>query len=299
MRVFKQCALLIALVIASMQPLAPIHAATGIIGLTSFTLNKREVGKGETIIATYQLNRPAKRVRIVATSFDGGPLSFDFPQTITMDARRTFGTITFSVPSDAGTLSPLLIQLNIDGQLRGLHMLKVTCDTPWFFEPRVNTCPFEPVVSSPAAAQHFEHGAMIWLQKTNSIYVLYNEDETTYTIGAYKLERFDDAFKDGMPESDPNIKAPEGKYQPVRGFGSVWRQNASVMNRLGWAVDRERGYSACFGYAFGGRSTMRSYVSTPSGELVEFETNTIPVGWRVLTMIDSKPVTLSACAAHP
>jgi len=35
---------------------------------------------------------------------------------------------------------------------------------------------------------------------------------------------------------------PVGLYQPVRGFGLVWREEPGVRDRLGWAVDREVGY---------------------------------------------------------
>ena len=153
MGVIKKLALVTSFAVVAMQSLTPSQAAPGEVSLTSFTLNKREVGKGETVIATYQLAQSAKSVHITATSVDGGPLAFDLPQKVMEDARHTSGTITFRVPADAGTLSPLLIQLNIDGQLRGLSVLKITCDTAWFFAPRVDTCPFEPIVTSPAAAQ--------------------------------------------------------------------------------------------------------------------------------------------------
>jgi len=36
---------------------------------------------------------------------------------------------------------------------------------------------------------------------------------------------------------------PPGLYQPVRGFGLVWRQYSQVRSRLGWAVDEETGFS--------------------------------------------------------
>jgi len=297
MRAFKTAALLFVTVSSLLQGLATAQAqaGVGVVSLTAFTLNKREAGKGETVSAMFQLTAPASSVRITATNFDGGPIGFEFPQTASLNASHTAGTIAFSVPSDAGTLSPLLIQLNIDGQLRGLNTLQIKCDTPWFFSPRVERCPFDKIAASPAAVQHFEHGAMLWLQATNSVYVLFNIENTGYAINSYQLMRVEDMFKAGMPETDPNIKAPFGKFQPIRGFGKVWRENPMVMNALGWAMDKERGYTACFGQAFGGSNSMRSYISTPAGELLELESFGMPVGWRVLRTIGAKPVSLHAC----
>ena len=42
----------------------------------------------------------------------------------------------------------------------------------------------------------------------------------------------------------PSIVPPWGYYQPVRGFGKAWRQEPGVRDRLGWATDTERGFSA-------------------------------------------------------
>ena len=42
-------------------------------------------------------------------------------------------------------------------------------------------------------------------------------------------------------ESDPSIVPPWGYYQPLRGFGKVWRENPSVRGSLSWATEQERG----------------------------------------------------------
>jgi hypothetical protein len=43
-------------------------------------------------------------------------------------------------------------------------------------------------------------------------------------------------------ESDPSIVPPEGYYQPVRGFGKLWREE--LRSALGWALAPERSYTA-------------------------------------------------------
>jgi hypothetical protein len=105
-------------------------------------------------------------------------------------------------------------------------------------------CTGEPItfggsaVSSGAAQQTFERGVMIWVQAETRIYVLFEDGEApawaTYT----------DEFRDGQPESDPAISPPDGLLQPVRGFGLIWRGQAKVRERLGWATAPEVGYTA-------------------------------------------------------
>ena len=87
------------------------------------------------------------------------------------------------------------------------------------------------------AFEPFEHGMMIWSNKIGwyeqpVIYVLYEN-------GAY--ERFDDAFDENVdPESGGEVP-PAGLFEPVRGFGKVWRENSGVRSALGWATAPEMG----------------------------------------------------------
>jgi len=265
--------ILIAMSLA-LPAMQPVMAAPPEQTFFSFTLDKREAAKDEPVVARYQLTRPAKRVFITATDVEGGPLSFTFPQSSTVNAQRTAGVITFTVPVSAGTLSPLRMALNVDGQLRGLNLLLITCDIPWFFEPRPDRCLYEPATETPAAIQRFEKGAMIWLQADQTIWVFHNDTE--------RVERFNDLFIEGSPESDPAIVAPSGKMQPVRGFGLVWRTSPQVRSQLGWAIAPEQGYTTCAGQAFGGSRSVRTYITTSEQKVVEIETNYAPTRWRLL-----------------
>jgi hypothetical protein len=271
----KGMTLLIALLL-SIVALQPAMASAPAQTYFSFTLDKREVAKDEPVVARYQLTRPAKRVVITATDVEGGPLAFTFPQTSTMNAQRTAGVITFTVPVSAGTLSPLRMTLNVDGQLRGLNMLYAACDIPWFFTPVPEGCLVAPAIETPAAIQRFERGVMIWLGRTKSIYVL--------QVPSGFVERHDDAFVDGMMESDASIAVPAGKLQPVRGFGTVWRSNPWVMNTLGWAIEPERGYTACTGMSFSGTRNTRTYITLPEGNVLDISSNYAPVAWRTMTV---------------
>lgn len=86
-----------------------------------------------------------------------------------------------------------------------------------------------------SAFQNFQRGQMIWVQGAPSyIYVL-------YTAGTY--QRFVDTWTDGELGviGEP---PPPGLFEPVRGFGKVWRENPPVRDGLGWATNFEGGSTA-------------------------------------------------------
>jgi hypothetical protein len=115
------------------------------------------------------------------------------------------------------------------------------CRYPYFFPTDIVTCPAYEASATWAAEQRFEHGRMIWLQEvhgggttyTGVIIVLYDD-------GRY--EKYQDTWAEGEPESDPAIVPPAGLYQPIRGFGKLWRNTPTVRDRLGWATGLEQGF---------------------------------------------------------
>lgn len=119
--------------------------------------------------------------------------------------------------------------------------IPVNCQGTWFFTPPPNGCPSNEAQASAQVEQRFEKGAMIWLEATHEIFILFADDETPQWL------RVADSFQDGQPESDPSLSPPtDGLLQPVRGFGLVWRTNANVQRRLGWAIESEVGYEGMF-----------------------------------------------------
>lgn len=127
------------------------------------------------------------------------------------------------------------------------------CAEPYFFtmpsgwEAR-DLCPDGPPTASRMAEQVFERGRMLWVEKQNLIFAIYGngnwqtppgEDYANYSITI-------DTWKEGDPESDPNLTPPSGLYQPVRGFGKVWRENSWLREKLGWAVTPEQGYDSVY-----------------------------------------------------
>lgn len=84
---------------------------------------------------------------------------------------------------------------------------------------------------------------MIWIQSLSQIYVFY---ERPWPQACCDYQTFDDLWKPGDLESDPSITPPPGSYQPVRGFGKVWREQSEVRERLGWALASEQSFTTAY-----------------------------------------------------
>lgn len=107
------------------------------------------------------------------------------------------------------------------------------CDSTWFFiQPRPDNCPLNPPTASQGVFQSFQNGYMVWAQSLDAIYVLYNDPVTP------RWQVFRDFFQEGMPErtSEYDNAPGPGLWQPRRGFGLLWRNNAAIRQRIGWAT---------------------------------------------------------------
>ncbi len=111
------------------------------------------------------------------------------------------------------------------------------CPDSWFFSPAPAECPSGPPLVSFAADQPFERGHMIWIQDRDEILVLFADEHVR------RWRVFVDLFEEGMPEYDPTLTPPPGRFQPIRGFGLVWRNDPEVRDRLGWALRPEQGFT--------------------------------------------------------
>ncbi|MBN1991910.1 MAG: serine/threonine protein kinase [Anaerolineae bacterium] len=94
-------------------------------------------------------------------------------------------------------------------------------------------CPRSPAIITPAAWQPFEHGLMLWREDLNLIYGV-GPGEAWFITG--------DQWREGDAPYDPAIIVPAGYYQPVRGFGKVWRDRPGVRTALGWGLAEETGF---------------------------------------------------------
>jgi hypothetical protein len=122
----------------------------------------------------------------------------------------------------------------------GYVSVSLRCLATWFFSPAPDSCPFDPPAVSAGAEQPFEQGAMIWLATQDVVYVLYDDGQFP------RWSVHPDEWDPGDPETDPSLMPPPGFYQPVRGFGLVWREQLGVRGRLGWALEPEAAYQTAF-----------------------------------------------------
>ncbi len=104
-------------------------------------------------------------------------------------------------------------------------------------------CPVQLETNTWSAEQSFTGGYMFWRGDLRLIYALYND-------GTW--QSFVDHWNEGDQEWDPAIVAPAGYYQPKRGFGTVWRDQSGVRDKLSWATTEERGLGASWQAYSGG-----------------------------------------------
>jgi len=111
-------------------------------------------------------------------------------------------------------------------------------------------CPTGPEAAvTPAAVQSFQGGWMFWDGDHLRIYVF---DSTAMTWISYA-----DTWREGDPESG-SATPPAGLYEPIRGFGKVWREHADLQVRLGWATAPETGVTAALQTFAGGGVMLRT-----------------------------------------
>lgn len=149
------------------------------------------------------------------------------------------GSVQYTI--DPGRRNSDLFVLFVIGANEGVVAQKtlaipLRCPDEWFFEPAPDICPAGSAIGTDAAQQQFERGIMLWNGTDGLIYVLFDDEQHS------KWHVTADQWEEGDAPSDPEIVPPSGFYQPVRGFGLVWREHASVRERLGWAVAPEEGY---------------------------------------------------------
>jgi hypothetical protein len=114
-------------------------------------------------------------------------------------------------------------------------------------------CPVSKEMPASMASQPFEHGRMIWIGPDAGLSELQSEvlvlDQEGAGVQQGAWQRYPDTWQEGQPESDPAITPPAGLYQPIRGFGKVWREqlggpqaaSGNPATGIGWAIAPEQG----------------------------------------------------------
>jgi len=126
--------------------------------------------------------------------------------------------------------------------------------------PTADIFPTPLVAQIIVAEQVFEHGRMFYIQPQDEIWVMIYENAEG-TSGQWRF--YPNTWEDGMTELDTSIAPPEGRYQPERGFGSLWRDNTAIRDALGWALDTEYGHVTNYEFHAGGMISNNVYVAGP------------------------------------
>jgi hypothetical protein len=194
---------------------------------------------------------------------NGGLARFGFPITDPMQETIEGRTLTVQYferrrmeyhPENAGTKYEVLLGL----LGRDLYTTGECADlAPWLRKTaaaygELLSClaPNQPI-NVPIAVETFEHGMMVWVKGQNgadgAIWALYQQPNSNRLYWEY----FSDTWKEGDQVSGGE-KAPRGLYEPIRGFGKVWRTVAHVRGTLGWATAPEQADTGSALYFKGG-----------------------------------------------
>jgi len=158
---------------------------------------------------------------------------------------------------------------------------------PWFFDDPPARCPAGEPVETYAAGQYFERGLMIWRQDTDLFYVLCKGDVASHNQRLYQVSPSTLA-PDASPDHRVGEDPPPGLYEPVSGFGMVWRgelqyPEADFRQCLGWATQPESGFDLveqCETTVLAG--AWACYVRGPRGEILRLAAATnigYPLVW--------------------
>ncbi len=200
-------------------PLTPLLQAEGDSDIYQITNGQRRLmpPKGDDLWA---LGYALEDISLVPPDFlDNFPVAATAAETATATPSPTPAAVP---PGPIATPCPQ----HMDGALAALNEMELD---------EALGCPRTESVTTPAAWQPFENGLMLWRADSNLIYGV-GPNEAWFITG--------DRWVEGDDPYDPSIIAPDGYYQPVRGFGLVWRQRPGVRAALGWALAEESGFTA-------------------------------------------------------
>jgi hypothetical protein len=161
---------------------------------------------------------------------------------------------------------------NLENRVTATVTVNWACDLDYFLAPAPQRCPLAPAITSAAAEQRFEHGRLIWLEEENIILAFFNDFN--------RFQQYPNVWQPGQQESDPSLIPPEGLYQPVRGFGQVWREQPDVRDQLGWALAPEQSYTAMYQMEHheGSSSGAPIYLRTIDNEILWYS-SVAPGSW--------------------
>ena len=193
--------------------------------IRSFTANPDPVERGGTVTLTWNAP-PTTSAGIIRLSPEG-----DIFLPTEAPYLPASGSITLQVPEEyTERVKYCLGARDANGTLHKAYVtIGIICRYDEYFAPR---CPLTQDTIW-AAYEPFERGHMVWRSDAREIYVLYAD-------GRY--ETYEDTWHEGDPVDIPGAPPP-GSQAPVRGFGYLYAHEPGVRQGLGWATDKEAGYT--------------------------------------------------------
>jgi hypothetical protein len=235
--------------------------------INHFTVNPSSATEGDEITLSWDVSG-VNSVRLIS-SFPGAS------QPNTDVVVGNVGTQTMNAPYGWQEVVFILRLAEGGNYIPPLQTITVplTCRFVWMDGHNSSaSCPDTPPKTAQATYQAFERGYMVWhvdsmSNTTKIVWIYFNELESFTTAPDFY------AGETLLFDETP----PEGLYQPINGFGSIWITYDNIRERLGWAIAPEQTYTMTYQYAGVGGGTKISL----------FRVFTLPDGTSVSGMIDS------------
>mgnify|MGYP006979900584 CR=1 FL=1 len=144
-------------------------------------------------------------------------------------------------------------------------VIPLECPDEWFFEPSPADCAADEALTTRIIDMQMERGRMLYVEETDTVYVLFNDG----LAGAPGWLSFDNRFDPEIhPARDEN--APPEWIQPLNQLGFVWRGDADVRNRLGLGIADAIEFEG-FIQTSGSGSSETTYISGSTGVVLQIE----------------------------
>ncbi|MBN2304300.1 MAG: hypothetical protein JXQ72_07490 [Anaerolineae bacterium] len=255
------------LVAPTLSPAPATLTATAVptlagLSVDYFTTDSEFVTPGENVTLFWSLNG-ADIARIFRVNADG--------ERIYRWDVNVSGTLTVSTRTGDREVARFLLEgeTRTGATVEQPLLIPLRCPEVWFFDPPPeDACPAAVPQASLQAEQVFEHGRMIWVEALDRIYIVF-EDGLLPGWAQYP-----DDYTEGDADRDETLVPPTGLYQPIRGFGLIWRANARVQDRLGWATTPEVAFEGMFQSDSSEPSLATLYLRMLTGGIIALDSQT-------------------------
>jgi hypothetical protein len=257
--------------------------------LLAFTADHTVVEPGESVTFSWDVRGAVSNLWLLAMAY-----SYGAPYQVNREPLPASGTLTYAPPSGPYADDKYVFWFvtgdspdgyisahthDVQGPASNRLLISFRCDTPLFFSlpaswdtqaNSTDTCGDGAAVAPLATMQLFEHGLMIRFgNNPKKVYVLAVQPIAGYSNGPWRS--VDDSWTEGEPESDPSLMPPDGRYQPVKGFGKIWSGldptpgDTYPRASLGWALAPEQTFVTSFQR---GRTTGNLYFRDGQGQVI-------------------------------